>query len=764
MNTPRLGQGAWTAPLLGLAACLPAFYGPILWFAGSAVTGTSLDPVAHMLTMLGDDQPAGRGFHYFDLAVNTRLWCDDVTYHPFHLVRWLSIALGSNPIGWSALIVGLHSLVFGILYAYSRVLLRASAPAAWAGATVAFFAVGWPMWTAAVHPTAALILLTVSACEYALFLRTRRRRHLLLCALANALQPYLAQSLSLLPTQLYLLGAACLVAHHRRERWAPALSPLVRIVWPLSLLAWVPILAPLVYAVGSGLTVREALAPRRWAVDPSSSTQLLGVLFPVPNTAWILWTKLGLLGIGGFSPPAPWFFGSFLFPPCLLALWQWRQRLPRTLLLGVALYLLSVVAAESVLTPSPLSRALRFWLPLGFPMLSGFVVAAGMDRLLLPNAGPKGIRILHGLYGLLLGAALLGGWALRIAGQGRLTEFAFRRGWAGSGAEIPTLIRSTELFAAGIAVGLLAYFCLRVLRRLRPIALFLAVVAPALCLQQGWGLYARHRELDAMLSHPPEIRFLRQRIPDYTYRVGVVCASELLLAHGDWNGFWRKSAEPANQVVSCIRQNSPWVRQGLAFTLPFLHFHAPVHSELRREGNPSLQRPDSSVAQLLGRRNVIVRPEAGGFDDYGVRYWLSNFDLRQLDPDKFVRVADGEYGAVFENRSAKPVAYFLDAPQSPLPMRHGSGGISVAIPGRRAGKISLHLDLRRMDARAVDAKGRASPLALEPSGLRWSTEVPVGTTAVLFTPNELRWLKPLAIGSVVTFLLSFALLSAGSDR
>ena len=743
-----------------LALCLLAFYGPILQSSGTVLTGITPDPVAHMLTLLGDNRAAGRFFHYFDLSTNSRLWCDDVTYNPLHLIRWVSIALGSNLVGWGALIVGLHSLVFLTIYSYSRRVLRVSAAAALTGAAVSFFAASWPMWTAAIHPTAAVLLLVASVGEYALFLETGRRRHLLLCVLANGLQPYVSQSHSLIPSQVYLLGAVGLMAFsRRREAWSSML-PLLKIVWPLTLLGWMPILGPLLYAVGSGLSVREIFAPLRWAIDLSRSTQLLGLLLPVPGAAFILWTKLG---IGKLTLPAPWFFGSFLLAPCLLALRQSARKVFRVLGAGFALCCAFFLAVDSISIPSTLFRPLQFWLPLAFPMLSGFAVSGGMEALALENANPRGLRTLHRLYGLMLGAAVLGGIALWIVGERPLTGVVFRLGLGGSGTEIPRLFRGTLFFFAGIAAGLLGYFLSRTAKGVpRLIALFAAIAAPALGIGYEAGLYARHSELDAMLSHPREIRFLQERVPGYAYRVGVLCASEMLLAEGDWKGYWTKSSERPDQVLHTLRLNGPWTRPGLAFALPYLHLYGPVHRELRREGNPFLQRPDSRQAELLTRRNVIVRPESDFFDDYGVRYWLSNFDLQRLQPRKFFRVAEGEYGAVFENPTAKPVAYFLDEPGAPLPLHPARDGVAVALPRQKGGRLSLHLDLRRMDARAMDAGGRASSLALQPSGLRWVVDVPPGASTVLFSPREAVWLRRLAIGSGASFLLLLALVFAGT--
>lgn len=365
--------------------------------------------------------------------------------------------------------------------------------------------------------------------------------------------------------------------------------------------------------------------------------------------------------------------------------------------------------------------------------------------------------MLHRFYGVLLGSAIIGWIVLSVVGERGVTDVVFRLGLLESGRGVPVLLRTTRLFAAGSALGLIGYFCSMRAKRVRSIALFITIVAPALSVGYGWGWYERPLELDVVLSPPPEIQFLRERIPNHAYRVGVILSSEMQLAGGDWIGFRTKSIERNNGVLACIRVDGLQLRQGLDFVLPWLHFYAPVHSGLRSEGNPFLQRPGSREAQFLNRRNVIVRPEAECFEEYGVRYWLSNFDLQRFYPRKFVRVFEGEIASVYENPSAKPVAYFLGESGAPLSLEHVPYGVAIALPGRRGGKLSVHLDLRRMDARAVDLDGRTSPLVLEPSGLRWMVNVPPGKSSVVFTAKESFFLRILAMGSVAAFLFLLVL-------
>ena len=668
------------------------------------------------------------------MSANARLWGQDVKYHPLHFIRLISIALGASPAGWGILVMGVHALLFLAIYHYSRALFRVSPFAALTGAGVAFFATSWLEWTALVYWTAGLGLLAVSIGEYGLFLRTHRRRHLVFCILANAAQAYVTQAPALIPTQAYLAGAVSLMALRRKgQRWA-TLRPLFSRVWPLTALAWMPILAPMLFTVGSGLTTRNALSPVAWGFHGGVAAELLGLLFPAPDVVGDLLIKKGWFG--GMYPPSSFLFGSFLFLPAIGALWRSGRSAARLAVAGAALYLLSVTAADMVSVPSPIIRGMGFSRLFAFPLLSGMIVAAAMDLPELRETGGRGTRILHGFYRVLLGCSVLGLGALLAVNEGLLAGWAARLHLLGSGAMIRHFLLDSRVHALGIALGLTGYFWLRRKSFLAPAALCLTILSPALSHGIGQGWYEKSPGLDAMISPPAEFRFLRERVPAYEYRAGFALASELHLADGDWDRFWAEGVRPEQIVLSSLREHDLRLRQGLAFALPALHFYAPAHNRLREGGNPFVRHPGSPETYFLDGRNVIVRPEARVLEEYGVRYWLSNFDLERRFPGKFRKVFQGEFAAVFENPAAEPVAHFLDDPQAPLPLKHAGWGVSVKIPAGKEGALSLCLDLRRMGARALDGSGHARVLPIRETGLRWTLEVPPETVSVLFTPEE----------------------------
>ena len=741
-----------TAPLLTLALCLALFYGPLLLLTGSVLTSAENDNVGHMLISLGDKRPGGQFFHYFDLSANARLWGQDLKYHPLHLIRWISIVLGATPAAWGLLIIGVHALLFLVVYRYSRALFRVSPFAALTGALVTFFSISWLEWTALVYWTAGVVLLAISIGEYALFLRTQRRRHLVFCILANAAQAYVTQANALIPAQAYLAGTILLMAYRRKgERWA-ALSPFLLRVLPLTALAWIAITAPMLFVVGSGLAVRNSLHAEAWGFRAGYATELLGLLFPVPDVVGDLLIKKGWLS--GVIPPNNFLFGSFLFLPAIGALWRSGQAAARALLAGTALYLLSVTLADMVSVPSPMIRAVGFARLFAFPLLSGIVVAAAMDLSNLRETEGRGSRILHGFYKVLLGCALLGFALLLAVNDGQLTRLAERLHLLGSGVMIRHFLLDSRVHALGIALGLTGYFWLRRSSFLAPAALFLTILSPALCHGIGQGWYEKSPGLDAMISPPAEFQFLREQVPNYEYRVGFALAPELHLADGDWKGFWAEGSRPEQIVLSSLREHDLRLRQGLAFALPALHFYAPVHNRLREEGNPFLARLDSPEAYFLNQRNVTVRPEVPAFEEYGIRYWLSNLDLEQRSSGKFRKIFQGKTAMLFENAAAQPVVYFLDDPKRPMPLGYAGQGISVEIPKGKEGILSVHLDLRQMRAQAMDANAQTKPLSLQESGPRWTLKVPPGSTRVLFMPKELPGLQLLGAAAGAGFLVS----------
>lgn len=417
-------------------------------------------------------------------------------------------------------------------------------------------------------------------------------------------------------------------------------------------------------------------------------------------------------------------------------------------------YGLSVLAAELLMTPSSLMRSLGFRRFFALPALAGFVVAAAMDLRAPDGAETRGTRALHRFYRVALGSAVIGLIALVMVSEGALAALGARLGLIGSGATLPSLLPGARAFCAGIALGLAGYLSLTATRAwsvdrwrtsaLGSAALAVAIAAPALGTGFGELWYARHPLLDTIFSPHAEFGFLRERVPGYEYRVGFVLASEVRLAHGDWAGFWASQGD--ERVLSQLRQYDVRFREGLAFALPYLHFYAPVHNALRRDGNPFLQRWGSREAGFLNRRIVVVRPEAEVFEDYGVRFWLSDLDLHRLDP-KFVAVYQGPHATIFENPRAKPVASFLEEPAVPLPLAHEPYGVRVGLLRRDHGTLAVHCDLRHMDAWAVGRDGRRVALALEPSGRRWVVDVPPESSAVVFTAKESGPLRMLAAGA-----------------
>ena len=760
---PLPARSLWARPWAMLALCLAVFYAPMLLAAGHVMTTWDGDAMGHLCSSLGDARPGGRFFHYFDLAANARLWGDDIKYHSFHLMRLLSMALGARHAGWGALVVAVHGALFLAVYAYSRRVVRVSAAAALTGALVAFFSVAWYEWTALVYWTAGAVLLIVSVGEYWRFLADGRRAHLVRCIAANALQAYVTQSQALVPTQAYLLGAVLLMAAHRR-RWRDAVLPLVGIVWPLTVLGWTPILAPLAFNVGSGLAARGGAAASGWGLTLAPVTEFLGLLAPVPHAVPILFDKLGWTARA--QPPHQALFSSLLFLPSLLALLRVGRPGHRRLAAGVAAYFGTIWLADAVRAPSTLITDIGFHRLFALPALSGFVVAAAADLRAPDGEETRATRVLHLGYRLAVGGILLGLAAAALIGERRALAFGMARGWVGSGVEVAHLFHGLVGWAVGLLLGLAGYLYITGRRAWAPAgwrasalgqaALLLAVAAPVLGAGYAQRWYVRQPALNAMVALPPEFRWLRERIPQYQYRVGIVLASELRLASGDRPGFLAVWGDERERVLAYLREHAIPLRQGLAYAVPTLHFYTPALRRVRAAGNPVVQHQNRPEEAVLARRNVITNPGAGAFDDYGVRYWLSTEDLARRDPARFARVADGAYAAVFENLRAKPVAYLVEQPAIPLPMAHAAYGVRVDLPAPQPGTLSVALDLRRMHARILGRGGRLTPAALEPAGLRWTVRVPPGSAAVVFTPDEAGFLKALAAAAAAAFAVLLA--------
>ncbi len=133
-------------------------------------------------------------------------------------------------------------------------------------------------------------------------------------------QPLPARSLwaqpgAMLALCLAVFYAPMLLMAAQRRHWRDAVLPLAGIVWPLTVLGWAPILAPLAFNVGSGLAARGGAAASGWGLTLAPVTEFLGLLAPVPHAVPILFDKLGWTARA--QPPHPVVFRWLGRPPAL---------------------------------------------------------------------------------------------------------------------------------------------------------------------------------------------------------------------------------------------------------------------------------------------------------------------------------------------------------------------------------------------------------------------------------------------------------------
>ena len=751
-------------PYVVLAVGLLVFYGPIVVATGTVMSGGGgggFDKVLVMLWSLGDDRPAGRFFPYFDLASNARLWGNDLPFNPLHLTRLVSIALGSNQIGWAMIIVLIHSMLFLTVYYYTRRVFGVSKTAAIVGGMVAFFHTSWLEWTSLVYWTSSALLVTVAAFEYWRFINTGRRRHLVFCILANSLHPYVGQGQSLVTSQVYLLGAVLLIAFYGQRRWASTIKPLLFFVWPITLLGWMPVITPVLLALGSGFLSRSteafSTATAAWRLDFRGVTQFTGLLTPFPPIIGATLKKLGLTGF--IWRPSVWLFGSFYFVPALLVLWGSGKRRMRIVAQGAILCLVLILLAGMVVTPYPLVNSLGLTRLYLFPTLSGIVVGVAIDG--WRRGGwriPAVKKVVNHFYWALLGVAVLSFIAVAAISGNTFLDLASRAGLVDSGQGVPKLLSSARIWSAGIAVALLAYFWAASRKAAGNRGMvwvwMLAIAAPVLTVGHWDGWYNRPPSLDLMLEVPPEVRFLQQEMPSYEYRVGVAIASEMHLARRQREAYRSTVYEDSNTYLIAIRKNDVVSRQGIAYAMPLLHLYSPYHVKLRQQANATLEDYAGPQIANLYKRSVIVDPDAAILEDYGVRYWVSDFDLERAYPGRMTKVFEGDHVAVYENAAAKPVAYFVDEPQSALPLKNSWIGFSIPVPPDHKGQLSVHVDLSGMKGKSVTSSGDESRVLPSMSGDRWLIDIPEDTSRIVFAASEFPTYIWVSASSMLGFLVA----------
>ena len=575
---------------------------------------------------------------------------------------------------------------------------------------------------------------------------------------ANALQPYLTQSQVLIPTQLYLLGAVALMAYARPGMRWQTVRPLVLVVWPLTVLGWLPIAAPVLYVVGTGLVSRSTQffseAPS-WGINVEMITHHLGgYLVPATKSMGVLLGKVGLRDFA--EAPNTWLFASFLFVPGLLVLWRSGSRHLRIPAAGVLFYVASVLLADLVSTPVELVNTLGFWRLFAFPVVSALTIAVAVDAVRSPAGMPRFLRWFQWAFALSLAGMVILWVAFAVVSDDAWFRLADRLGLINTGKYIPFAIREMPVYMRGMAIGLAALLLAATTRwRVPPMArgalLALAIIMPVMTVGNTLGWNERPKELDAMLEAPAEIGYVRSRVPSFEYRVGIVKAA----AEGQLpNREPLESLDPESSLyLEELRQNDVRLRYGLAYALPRLHFYSPVHVELREAANWSLAAADEETQKEIAHRSIIVDPDVPALEAYGVRYWITDYDLDRVYGSQFDRLFEGEFATVYENRVALPIAYFEEVPGDAVALENRWTGFTAEVPDADSGALSLSVDLRRFDASAVDEAGDSQPLEMREADGRWLVDVPAGTTRVAFHASEFGLYVWLSAAAAVLFAI-----------
>lgn len=729
--------------LLVIIVIVVAFYLPILITGKSIITGEKTDNVVLMLSSLGDNRLSGRFFPYFDITSNCHAWGDGFWMSPLHAQRLLSICMGAGHIGWIIIIIAMHLLLFLFIYYYLIKVFGCSQFSAIIGATAGFFHLSWSKYTVSSMYTAATILLVVIIFEYWLYIKTSEKKHLIVCLVSNALLPYMVMANNIVPVQLYVTAFVILISLSKEKNRFSAIKPLVFYIWPISVIAWIPIIAPDIFVIFFGL-VSRAKAPNvlEWGINFSTFSQFIGILMPGYEFFYPVLVRCGLTKY--VSNPDSYLFGSFLFFSSLLIIRKSEKKDRQTFYKFVMFYLLSVFLARLIVVPSDFIDSMGFYREFAFPAISGIVVALGIEYWRSVRVLPE-FKFVYRFYLLLFSFFIIFILVLIIADE-RIYDLAIQFNSRYTRVLISPYVIKFIVYLFGLSMALLAYLFLYTdlyFKLGNKFRLWLCVFLIAVpCITYGYveGRYKKSFELEVALDVPPEISFLQEKCKNHEFRVGIFAKSDLIyMENGQTSEFLNRRKEKEDKFLSFMKKLTNQSRSGLSFAFPNLHFFSDYLIKIRDQTNTNVIHSGMPLGELL--------------DDYGVRYWLSDCALDNLCPGKFIKIYSGKYSSVYEKKNAFPVAYYVGSPTTPLPLVQELYGFSILTKNKKIGRISVHMDLRNMNIKALHENGAKSQLAFEKVNDRWIIDVPENIVEVSIKAREFIVYVVISVISFISFVV-----------
>ena len=709
-----------------LAAIL--FY--ILYFAIFGTITPYSDSYTNMFVTGGVGGSISPFQPFFSLAANARPWFDDIMYHPYHLLRVGTILLGKSETSYQAFIILTHVAFYAVAFHYITRVFKCSSLAGFIGGMSIFLSTGTFFSSSLVRFTEAwsAILLAITLLELFLFQKRGSGKHLAIALLANGLQPYMANLIPLLPTQIMVMVFIALL--HLNKVGKPALFRKILIYYPtITFLFYIPILLPILLNFISGEYVRDPGTTGETLLGLKNGLNILLPFFPFWELLQYAADAIQQVTRYPMMDATPeWgahaamfqvkmvLWNGILVLPALLTLHGYFQR---RIFFHFGVFAILFAWVMSLLPSgglfSQMASATHLFSRIFVPFISALCIGLAFDRMI------KGEFRWHRQYNRYV-LALLTLAVLLIA----FATFWKPSDPAPEGAH--TWGRSGLLW---IGLALFLYLLLVSKKRQKQAALIATAIV---MVQYGYSVFMfQYPDAKRVLTEDvvscfrswsncydsKEVNYLLDKGSGFKYRLSVIIGNGI-------NGNWTNDNRP--HLLNLLANGSWRDNSGYAFSMPLLHYLPGFILTLQQnfmDEEPALNK------RLVRSRVFLSNPNSELLAQYGGRYFISDVELDQYYPH-LRKVFQGDYLPIYENSRANPVAFFEQNRQHALEFRSEMTRYFLDTQGG-SGLLLINVDLKDTPIFGLQPDGGEVPLkAQRINGFRWRIDVPQGIASLRF--------------------------------
>ena len=719
----------------------------------------------HFAMAQGDLRKEGRFIPFFSIGGNYRPWSDDTVFNPLHLLRLLNIIGGGNIYSWQMIMVLIHILNFWVVYFYSQKLFNVHPNAAFFGGILSLFTINWGLNSQLVNGITFLPFIFIAVCEYYLFFKTNKNKHLIFCIIALSLFPYigfLGGIFSSFLTFLFCIGIFHLCSNKSRY----AFKPLVLIGFSI-FFSWSIICGPTIFDLITGRILRFLPgSDTSWNISWMHLPSVISLILPLWDNVVnrLFWIFDPNILINNF------YWGTIFFVPSLLILRKTKTKEEYTIYKLILYYICTLILTRIVIVPGNYFGHIKNMGDGILSLLAGLAFSLAFSKIINNDTQILEIKFINRCYRIIL-CLTVPFIPLLFVSVNTVYKLADQYGVTSNYIAVAFIVNTSKFYFISVILCISFYLLVfdkkmiirmvrneKYLMKLKYMMVFLSIALPSWAINYGDFGYQKAMGTDSFLkfyySDSSEQKYIDDKAKNYQYRVGFLCR---VPQNKQTKGNFANIRDIYTDYYFGAHHwgsSSNLLRDGIAYAFPFHHFLPSHLMELFLTTN--VMRQNGKIVGNL--RWFLVNPDSSLLSDHGVRFVVSNIDLHSLYPNYRLAYI-GDYVSIFENKEAMPVAYFSGNSDHPLKLYSLIDGFFIPVQ-RRSGKLIISMDLWNMKITGMSIDGFEIDFMPDRlSETKWSVDIPAGVERLVFRAKDYKGYIVFVILCFLAFLASLVFIS-----